>query len=116
MVNWINYTGKVLENIKNGYIIRNETAHGGEIDEHLVNKLDEILAYLLNYLRISLIIFLQKKYKDKDQFIDEITQSLISVKKTEKMQKFVENILKKYKISIYDFDPKKMIVGKDSKI
>lgn len=52
--------------------------------------MSEIFPYILNYLRVSLIIFLLNQQIGKDKMIDIIDQSTISDTQNEDLKKLLE--------------------------
>jgi len=98
----------IYNDIRDAYTIRNAVVHGGSIKEDLSNRLEEIFGNVLNYLRLSLIIFFLKYKKKKKDFILMINNSMLDEKDNEKLKSFIKDIKTKYKDSIYDFNKESM--------
>jgi hypothetical protein len=72
------------------YNFRNKVVHGSYISQEGKKKMNEIFPHILNYLRVSLIIFLLNQEIGKDKMIDMIDKSTISDIQNEDLKKMLE--------------------------
>ena len=69
---------KVKKLIEEAYNYRNKVAHGSYISQKVRRRISEILPEILNYLRVSLIIFILCQDIGKDKIVEMIDKSMIS--------------------------------------
>jgi hypothetical protein len=69
---------KVRKLIEEAYSYRNKIVHGSYISQEIRRKMNEILSDILNYLRVSLIIFILGQETGKDEIVEMIDKSMIS--------------------------------------
>ena len=69
---------KVRTEVEKAYNFRNKVVHGSYISQEDRKKMNEILPHILNYLRLSLVIFLMNQGSGKDKMIEIIDNSTIS--------------------------------------
>jgi len=69
---------KVRKLIEEAYSYRNKVVHGSYISPEVRRKMSEILPEILNYLRVSLIIFILCREVGKDKIVEMIDKSMIS--------------------------------------
>ncbi len=75
------------------YNYRNKVVHGSYITQGVREKIDEIFPTILNYLRVSLIIFILNQETGKDKIVGMIDKSMISdIHNKELMKLFEKNI------------------------
>jgi hypothetical protein len=67
----------VRKNVEKSYYVRSRVAHGLVVDEKKVGKIGDLLNTLLEYVRLSLIIFILIGPSQKNRFVSEIDNSLI---------------------------------------
>jgi hypothetical protein len=68
---------EVRMNVEKSYYVRSKVAHGLVLEEKEVTKISDLLNTLLEYLRLSLIIFIVVKPSGKNQLVASIDSSLI---------------------------------------
>lgn len=73
------------------YGFRNRVVHGSNLSQKDIKRMGEILPDILNYLRVSLTIFLLSKDMGKDRIIDMIDKSTISDVHNEKLNNAIES-------------------------
>ena len=69
---------KVRKLIEEAYSYRNKVVHGSYISLEVRRKMSEILPEILNYLRVSLIVFILCREIGKDKIVEMIDKSMIS--------------------------------------
>ena len=69
---------KVRKLIEEAYSYRNKVVHGSYISPEVRRKMSEILPEILNYLRVSLIVFILCREIGKDKIVEMIDKSMIS--------------------------------------
>ena len=81
---------KVKKRIEDGYKFRDEFAHGDRPSDELINELkkqygdlDNLLTYLIDYLRISIILMMKN---DKKELIKFIGDALFKPQNEEKLE------------------------------
>lgn len=72
------------------YNFRNKVVHGSYISQENRKKMNEIFPHVLNYLRVSLIIFLLNREIGKDRLTKIIDKSTISDIQNEELKKLIE--------------------------
>ena len=83
------------------YDYRNKVVHGSFISQDRKAKMNELLPYILNYLRVSLILFiLQSPGIGKNKLVDLIDKSTISHKRNTELQKLLLNSVGQFKESL----------------
>jgi hypothetical protein len=83
----------VSKRIRDGFRVRNKYSHGEHISRKMLDEfaeeyggIDKLLSYLIDYLRISIILMI---IEDKTKILDLINDSLIKLESNEKLiQKF----------------------------
>ena len=90
---------EVKTNSEEAYQIRNYIAHGKKMSKKMEERMNELYPLLLNYLRISLIIFLLNIDKGRNGFVNEIDNSLINRKIQIDLKEFLKTIYNRFKIS-----------------
>ncbi|MEE9377443.1 MAG: hypothetical protein V3V33_05360 [Candidatus Lokiarchaeia archaeon] len=88
---------KVRMHIQQAYIFRNKVVHGLYITQNKRNEMNEVLPEILNYLRISIIIFLLNKNIGKDKLIIKIDNSLIDGNQSKDLNKLIDKTTKDFK-------------------
>jgi len=88
--------------IEEAYGFRNMVVHGSYIPQVKREKMNEIFPEILNYLRVSLIVFLLTRETGKTKMVEMIDESTINDIKNESMKKTLEKntrSLKNYSFS-----------------
>lgn len=70
---------EVRKNVEKSYYIRSRVAHGLVVDEKKVGKITDLLNILLEYVRLSLIVFIIVRPSQKNKFVLSIDSSLVDV-------------------------------------
>jgi len=70
---------EVRRNIEKSYYVRSRVAHGLIVDKKKAGNITELLNTLLEYLRVSIIVFLFVGSIQKNRFVASIDNSLIDV-------------------------------------
>jgi len=83
--------------VRKAYNYRNMYVHGLFISEKDRNDMNEILPEILNYLRISIIIFLLNLKIGKYQILNIIDNSLIDSIQSKNLKNLIEKSIKEYK-------------------
>ncbi len=78
------------------YNFRNKVVHGSYISQENKKKMNEIFPPILNYLRVSLIIFLLNQEIGKDKMIEIIDTSTISDIQNEELKKILEKDIREF--------------------
>ena len=78
------------------YKFRNNVVHGSYISQEGRKKMNEIFPHILDYLRISLIIFLSNQGIGKDKMVELIDKSTISDTQNEKLKKLLKREIKEF--------------------
>ncbi len=81
---------RVRASVEKAYNFRNKVVHGSFISQEDSKKMNETFPHILNYLRISLIIFLLNQVIGKDKLIGIIDKSTISNIHDEELKKLVK--------------------------
>ena len=69
---------RVRKLTEEAYSYRNKVVHGSYISQEKRKRINEILPEILNYLRVSLIIFTLCREIGKDKLVEMIDKSMIS--------------------------------------
>lgn len=93
---------KVKILIQKAYSFRNMVVHGLYIAQNKRNEMNEILPEILNYLRISIIIFLLNHNIGKDRMLIKIDNSLIDVNQSRDLKKLIEKTTEEFKELMYN--------------
>ncbi len=93
---------KVRMLIQKAYSFRNKVVHGLYIAENKRNEMNEILPEILNYLRISIIIFLLNQNIGKDKMIIKIDKSLIDGNQSRDLNKLIDKTTEDFKELLYE--------------
>jgi len=88
---------KVRLLVRKAYNYRNVYVHGLFISEKDRNDMNEILPEILNYLRISIIIFLLNLKIGKYQILNIIDNSMIDPIQNKNLKNLIEKSIKEYK-------------------
>ena len=64
--------------VEEAYAFRNKVVHGVYVSEGAGKRMNEVFPKVLNYLRVSLIVFLLNRSIGKDKIVDTIDMSLVS--------------------------------------
>ena len=88
---------KVKELVQKAYSFRNEVVHGLYMTQNKRNEVNEILPEILNYLRISIIIFLLNKNIGKINMLIKIDNSLININQSRDLKKLIEKTTEEFK-------------------
>lgn len=78
------------------YNFRNKVVHGSYISQDNIKKMNEIFPNILNYLRVSLIVFLSNQETGKDKMIEMIDQSTISNTQNEELKKVLKKAIREF--------------------
>jgi len=78
------------------YNFRNKVVHGSYISQDNIKKMNEIFPNILNYLRVSLIVFLLNQETGKDKMIEMIDQSTISNTQNEELKKVLKKAIREF--------------------
>jgi len=81
---------KVKKLIEEAYSYRNKVVHGSYISSEVRKKISKILLEILNYLRVSLIIFISCQEIGKDKIVEMIDKSMISKDAHDDLKKLLE--------------------------
>lgn len=87
---------KVRALVEKSYSFRNKVVHGSYISQEENRKMSEILPDILNYLRISLIIFIFNQGTGKDKIIGMIDKATLSNIRNEELKKALEENTKEF--------------------
>lgn len=82
---------KVRESTEKSYGFRNKVVHGSHVSEANRKRMSEILPDILNYLRVSLTVFLLSKNVAKDKMIDMIDRATVSDAQNAELKKAIES-------------------------
>ena len=94
---------KVRRLTEEAYNYRNKVVHGSYISQEIKKKMNEIIPYILNYLRISLIIFILESQRiGKDRMIEMIDKSTISDTHNKELKKLLEKEIEKFREALYE--------------
>jgi len=83
---------EVRENTEKAYRFRNKIVHGLYISNNDRKKINILFPSILNYLRVSLIIFILNKDVGKEEIIRIIDKSTISEYYNKELKKFIKKI------------------------
>ena len=78
------------------YNFRNKVVHGSYISPEGKKKMNEIFPHILNYLRVSLIIFLWNQEIGKDKMVEIVDKSTISDVQNEELRKLLEKNIEEF--------------------
>jgi len=87
---------KVRELTEEAYSYRNKVVHGSYISRDKKRRISEILFDILNYLRVSLIIFLLNQNIGKNKMVDMIDKSMISSNYQERLKALLERSIEEF--------------------
>lgn len=76
--------------IEKAYNFRNKVVHGLYVSQEDRKEMNEILPDILNYLRISLIIFILNQEIGKDKIVEMIDKSMISGSRNEELNRLLK--------------------------
>jgi hypothetical protein len=88
---------KVRELTEMAYSFRNNVVHGGYISQQMQVKMNEIFPTVLNYLRVSLIVFLLNPEVGKQKMIVMIDQSTITDSRNEELKEILKTHTDEFK-------------------
>ncbi|MHA1127091.1 MAG: hypothetical protein ACTSO7_16665 [Candidatus Heimdallarchaeota archaeon] len=104
LLSFFDLKSNVYENLKDAYTIRNAVVHGGKYRTELKDKVMNIYYNVLNYLRISLLVFFLKYKTKKKDFINLINESMIDQSVNKKLESFIKKIPSDYKINFSELN------------
>jgi len=78
------------------YNYRNKVVHGSYISQEIRKKMNEIFPHILNYLRVSLTIFLLNQEIGKDKMVGMIDKSMISDTHNKELKKLLEKNVEEF--------------------
>ena len=81
---------KVRELIAEAYNYRNKVVHGSFVSQQIKRKMNEIFPQVINYLRISLIIFILNQKYEKDKIVEMIDRAMIDEKAHKELKVMLE--------------------------
>jgi hypothetical protein len=87
---------KVRALTEEAYNFRNKVVHGSYISQEGRKEMNEIFPHILNYLRVSLIIFLLNQEIGKDKLIEIIDKSTIKDTYVEELKKILDKEIKEF--------------------
>lgn len=82
---------KVRESTEKSYGFRNKIVHGSHVSQENRKRMNEILPDILNYLRVSLTVFLLNKNVAKDKMVEMIDRAMVSDAHNAKLKKAIES-------------------------
>jgi hypothetical protein len=82
---------KVRELTEEGYGFRNRVVHGSYVSQANKRRMNEILPDILNYLRVSLTVFLLSRNITKDKMIEMIDGATVSDAHNATLSKAIES-------------------------
>ena len=88
---------KVRELTERAYFFRNTVVHGAYISQKMQEQMNEIFPTILNYLRVSLIIFLLSPELGKHKMINMIDQATINEIQNEKLKEILKKHMDEFK-------------------
>ena len=71
--------------------------HGSHVSQESMRRMNEILPNILNYLRVSLTVFLLSKKAGKDKIIDMIDKSTVSDVHNAKLKEAIKSNMGEFK-------------------
>ena len=89
-------TERVRALVEESYNFRNKVVHGSYISQEGNKRMSEILPYILDYLRVSLIIFIFSQGTGKDKIIEMIDKSTVSDIRDRELKKVLEKNTKEF--------------------
>lgn len=90
MLGHLNFAAeRVRSAVEEAYNFRNNVVHGSYITQQGGKKMNELFPHVLNYLRVSLIVFLLNLEIGKDRMIDMIDKSTISDSHNEDLRRLL---------------------------
>jgi hypothetical protein len=94
------------------YDYRNKVVHGSFIPQTTRGKMNDILPHILDYLRVSLVLFiLQSPRVGKNKLVDMIDRSAISEKRSKELQQLLKKDVEKFKSFVLEQDNDSNNVG-----
>lgn len=87
---------KVRKVTEEAYSYRNKVVHGSYVSQEIKRKMNEVFPEVLNYLRVSLIIFILNKELTKDKIVEMIDRSMIDEKTHEDLKSLLEKNIGKF--------------------
>jgi len=82
---------RVYENLKKAYKIRNKFIHGSPLDKNDLYKLSKLVDNIMEYLRCSILMFMELKgKKKKEEFIEIVDNSLLYQEDYDKLQELIK--------------------------
>ncbi len=87
----------IQKNIEKAYSIRNKVSHGMPISKKEACKIED-LKTLLDYLRLSLIIFLSLSEINKNEFVHLVDSALIDINSSLRLNKELQKIAERNSI------------------
>ena len=85
---------EVQRYVQQAYEIRSTHIHGGQVEKDRMRNADSLCRKILEYARLSVVIFLQLKNKvEKDEFIGKLDRSLLETKSIDGIKKTLEQLV-----------------------
>jgi hypothetical protein len=99
LLGYLNYDAEeVRQKIEEAYNYRNKYVHGSYISQDIQTKINKLFPLIMNYLRVSLIIFLFKNKKiGKDNMIHFIDKSTVNESKNNELKHIIIEEFKEFK-------------------
>ncbi len=88
--------------IEKAYNFRNKVVHGSYVSQENRKEMNEMLPDILNYLRISLIIFLLNQKIGKDKMVEMIDKSTISDPHNKELNGLLEKNIEEFGGCLFD--------------
>jgi hypothetical protein len=85
----------VKDNIRKSYHIRSKVAHGLPLKENERKELASLLKEILNYLRISILVFASASPMEKRELISLIEESMLNASRLRELEIRINDALKK---------------------
>jgi len=95
-------TAEIRDNIKFAYDFRNKVVHGGNYFDDWEKTIEGFLPTILQYLRISLILFIINIEKGKDNLLRWIDEALMNDTGSEKVKKTIDRYRNRFDICFTD--------------
>jgi hypothetical protein len=85
---------EIQSRIHRAYEIRSTHIHGGQVDKERLKDSAELCQRILEYARISVIIFLQLHGKfEKDEFINKLDRALLEPKSLDRVRNLIASLI-----------------------
>jgi len=93
---------EIRENIKSAYDFRNKVVHGGTYSDDWEKQLEELLPIILEYLRISLVIYILNISNGFDNILKSIDLSLMDGDERKKIEKMISRYKDRFDVCFED--------------